>query len=212
MQYPVAKISQFHCALCEETDNSCQRQCLCIITLDVIFGSQRSPMLSDIKGVWAVLGSSSPFTPAFMPEPGCLSVDQNPVALKHRVNTKSFSCSRTTYQDVYGASHQPCSNSVQSCSAAKEALQKMRESSAQGHPTKSGINLGSFLSAGFPCPRKETTAILNDPYEEGSIKAGSPPVSPCPSSSCTLRHISISQSMKFLSLGWVINIDIPINK
>lgn len=51
MQYPVAKISQFHCALCEETDNSCQRQCLCIITLDVIFGSQRSPMLSDIKGV-----------------------------------------------------------------------------------------------------------------------------------------------------------------
>lgn len=50
-QHPVARISQLNCVLCEETDISCQRRCLCVIILDVILRSQESPMLSVIKGV-----------------------------------------------------------------------------------------------------------------------------------------------------------------
>lgn len=108
MQYPVARISQFRCAVCEEMDNLCQRRCLCIITLDVIFRSQGSPMLSDIKGVRAVLGYSSSFIPAFMPEPGCLTMDQSPVMLS-TVQTQKVSPVAEQHTSMSTGLHRHCS-------------------------------------------------------------------------------------------------------
>lgn len=46
-------------------------------------------MLSGIKGVRAVLGYSSLFVPALMPEPGCLTMDQSPVVLSAEQTQKA---------------------------------------------------------------------------------------------------------------------------
>ena len=212
MQYPVERTSQFHCELCEEMDILCQRLCLCVITLDGISGSQESPMLSDRKEVRAVTGYSSLSISTFMPEPGCLNMGQTPVVLCTVQTQKASPVAEQHTSISTGLLIDTAPKVVRKSSAAKEALQKMGEASTQGHPVDSGVNLGTFLSTTLSCPHKEPTAILNNSYKEGSIKAGSLPVSPCPSSSWTLRHFSISQIMQFLSLQWVINIDIPINK
>lgn len=125
MQYPVARISHFHCALYEGIDNLCQRRCLCVITLDVIFRSQGSPMFPDIKGVRAVLGYSSLFIPAFLPEPGCLTMDQSPVVLS-TVQTQKVSPVREQRTSMStGLLVGIAPKAVQKSSAAKKALQKM---------------------------------------------------------------------------------------
>lgn len=120
-----------------------------MITLDIIFRSQGSPMLSAIKGVREVLGCSSLFIPAFMPEPGCFTMDQSPVVLNAVQTQKVSPVAEQQTSMSTGLLIGTAPKAVQRSSAAKEALQKTGESSAGGHPAESGIKLGSFLSM-FP--------------------------------------------------------------
>lgn len=89
-----------------------------------------------------------------------LNVDQSPVCAEHCGNTKASPVAKQDTSMSTGLLIGTAPKAAQRSSAAKAALQKLGQSSAQGHP---GINLGAFLSSNLPCPHKDTRAILNNP-------------------------------------------------
>lgn len=172
IQHPMARISQLNCVLCEEIDILCQRQCLCVIIPDVILRSQGSPMLSVIKGVWAVLRSSSLFVPALMPELGCLIMDQSPVVLIAEQTQMVCPVAEKQGSISKGLHINAAQNAVRNVLQQQKDLQEMQESSAQCHPAESVINLVTFLFTHL-LTHKKITDKLNNHYEPVSIKDGS---------------------------------------